>query len=177
MTRRIAAVAWLALAACAPKPETPEQMAARITAESDSARTAIEAANARFVRYVGAGKADSAALNYAEDAVLMMPNEPALRGRAAIQAKLAEWMGYGTWQMTATTTRVDANGPMAVELGTNSMALTPGPTAPAGMAAMFPDTGKYVTYWKKVDGQWLIAADIGNSSRALPTPAAASKRR
>jgi ketosteroid isomerase-like protein len=177
MTRRIAAVALLALAACAPKPETPEQMTARMKAESDSARTAIEAANARFVRYFAAGKADSAAMNYAEDAVVMMSNEPAVRGLAAIQAKLAEWMGYGTWQMSATTTRVDANGPMAVEQGTNTMAFTPGPHAPAGMAAMFPDTGKYVTYWKKVDGKWLIAADIGNSSRAMPAPTAPSKRR
>jgi ketosteroid isomerase-like protein len=175
MIRRIAAVALLALAACAPKPESPEQMAARMQAESDSARTAIEAANARFVEYVGAGKADSAAMNYAEDAVLMLPNEPPVEGRAAIQAMIAEMLGYGSWHMTATTTRVDANGPLAVEQGTNTMDFTPGPNAPAGMAAMYPDTGKYVTEWKKVAGKWLIAADIANSSRAMPQPAA-SKR-
>jgi hypothetical protein len=37
---------------------------------------------------------------------------------------------------------------------------------------MFPDTGKYVTAWKKVNGAWLIFADITNSNRALPGPAA-----
>jgi ketosteroid isomerase-like protein len=176
MTRRLAAVTLLALAACAPKPETPEQMAARMKTESDSARTAIEAANARFQRYFAAGKADSAAMNYAEDAVAMLSNEAVIKGRAAIQAKLAEWMGYGTWQMSVTTTRVDANGPLAVEQGTNMMNFKPGPHAPAGMAAMFPDTGKYVTAWKKVNGSWLIFADIGNTSRAMPMPASASKR-
>jgi ketosteroid isomerase-like protein len=176
MTRGFAAVTLLALAACAPKPETPEQMAARMKAESDSAKTAIEAANTRFVRYFAAGKADSAAMNYAEDAVVMMSNEPEVRGRAAIQAKLAEWMGYGTWEMSATTTRVDANGPLAVEQGTYVQDFKPGPHAPAGMAAMFPDTGKYVTGWKKVNGAWLIIADISNSSRAMPAPAAAKRR-
>jgi hypothetical protein len=57
MSHRLAAVTLLALAACAPKPETPEQMATRMKAESDSARTAIEAAGARWNRYFNAGKA------------------------------------------------------------------------------------------------------------------------
>jgi ketosteroid isomerase-like protein len=176
MIRRCAAVSLLVLAACAPKPETPEQMAARMQAESDSARTAIEAANARFVGYIASGKADSAAMNYAEDATLMPPNEPAVSGRAAIQAKFAEFMSYGTWQMSATTMRVDANGPMAVEQGTYVQDFKPGPHAPPGMAAMFPDTGKYLTAWKKVNGAWLIFGDISNTSRAMPTPAAAKRR-
>ncbi len=127
------------------------------------------------MRYLTAGKADSAALNYVEDAVVMLSNEPASVGRAAIQAKFAELTGYGTWEMQFTTTRVDASGPMAVEQGTYVQNFKPGPRAPAGMAAMFPDTGKYVTAWKKVDGNWLIFADISNSSRPLPAPGA--KRR
>ena len=100
MTSRIAAVTLLALAACAPKPETPEQTAARIKAESDSARTAIEAVNTRAHRYFAAGNVDSLVIGYAEDVVVMMSNAPAVRGRPAIRAKLAEWMGYGTWEMT-----------------------------------------------------------------------------
>ena len=172
MIRRLAALTALALVACAPKPEASEQMAARIKAESDSARTAIEAANARFVRYFVAGKADSAAMNYVEDAAVYMPNEPLARGRAAIQAKVGEMMGLGTWQFTATTTQVDANGPLAVEQGTYVWNLKPGPHTPAAVAAMFPDTGKYVTAWKKVNGAWLIFADITNSNRALPAPTA-----
>ena len=151
-------------------------MTARLKAESDSARSAIEAADARIDGYFAAGKADSAAMGYAEDAVLMMPNQPAIKGRAAIQASMAELIGYGTWQMSVTTSRVDASGPLAVEQGTYVETFTPGSHAPPGMAAMFPDTGKYVAEWKKVGGKWLIAADIGNSSRAMPMPAAVVKK-
>jgi len=164
------AAAALLAAACAPKPETPEQAAARMAAESDSARAAIAAANARMVAHWAAGHADSAAMNYAEDAVVLMPNEPTVQGRAAIQAKMAEWLAAGSWQFQVTTTRVDASGPMAVEMGTIVMSFTPGPNAPRGMAAMFPDTLKYVTYWRKVGDTWLIAADISNSSRPAPPP-------
>ena len=172
MIHRLAAVTVLALAACAPKPETPEQMATRMKAESDSARTAIVAANARFVGYFMAGKTDSAAMNYVEDASLFVPNAPLVKGRAAIQAKMNEMLGLGTWQFTATTTSVDANGPLAVEQGTYVQNLKPGPHTPPAVAAMFPDSGKYVTAWRKVNGAWQIFADISNSDRATPAPAA-----
>ena len=83
MTRSIVAVTLLALAACAPKPETPEQTAARMKAESDSARPALQAALDRVARYFAAGRADSLVMFYADDAVLMLANMPALKGRAS----------------------------------------------------------------------------------------------
>lgn len=176
MTRRIAAVTLLALAACAPKPETPEQTAARMKAESDSARPALQAALDRISRRLAAGRADSLAMFYAEDAVLMLANEPALKGRAAIQAKVAEEMSWGTIQATYATTRVDAYGPLAVQQYTYVVSFKPGPHAPPGMTA-FTDTGKMMTAYKKVNGAWLAFADMGGlSDRAIPAPAPAAKK-
>lgn len=172
MIRRLAVVTLLALAACAPKPETPEQMAARMKAESDSARSAIGVVLAEWERLMAAGRADSVAMLYTEDATYMASNQPAIKGRAAIQAALTPFLSVGTWNISITTTSVEANGPLAVEQGINVMNFRPGPNAPAGMAAMFPDTGKYVTGWRKVDGKWLIFTDIFNTSRAMPAPAA-----
>jgi ketosteroid isomerase-like protein len=176
MTRRLAAVTLLALAACAPKPETPEQMATRMKAESDSARTAIEAAMGHWERHIAAGRADSAAMIYAEDAVVMTSNSPAIKGRAPIEAMLTRLMGYGTYQFAFDIARVDANGPLAVEQGTYVEDFKPGPQVPPGMAAMFPDTGKYVTEWRKVNGVWLIAVDIFNTSRPMSAPGVAKRR-
>jgi ketosteroid isomerase-like protein len=176
MTRSIVAVTLLALAACAPKPETPEQMAARMKAESDSARPALQAAVDRFARYFAAGRADSVAMFYAEDAVQMLNNEPVLKGRAAIQAKVAEELSWGTYQATFATTRVDANGPLAVQQYTYVVSFKPGPHAPPGMTA-FSDTGKSITAYKKVNGAWLAFADVGGmSDRAMPTPAPVAKK-
>ena len=172
MTRRFAAVALLALAACAPKPETPEQTAARMKAESDSAWPALQAALDGVARHLAAGRADSIAMFYAEDAALMLANEPALKGRAAIQAYVAEEMSWGTIQATYATTRVDAYGPLAVQQYTYIISFKPGPHAPPGMTAV-TDTGKMMTAYKKVNGAWLAFADMGGlSDRALPAPAA-----
>ena len=177
MIRRLAVVTLLALAACAPKPETPEQMAARIQAESDSARPALQAALDAFARHMAAGQADSAAMFYAEDAEYLAPNRPTVRGRAAIQAMFAEQLGWGTYQLTFTTTRVDASGPLAVHEYAYVMSFKPGPHAPTGMTAV-TDTGKAMTAYRKVNGTWLAFVDVeGMSDRPVPTPAPAATRR
>jgi len=172
MIRRLAAVTLLALAACAPKAETPEQMAARMKTESDSAKTALQAAFNRFCRNWTAGRADSVAMFYTEDAVAMYPNEQAVKGRAAILAELIKDLSYGTYQCSLTVTGVEANGPLAVAWYTYVENFNPGPHAPPGMAAMFPDSGYSVTAFRKVNGQWLGFVDIGVSSRAMPAPVA-----
>ncbi len=164
------AAAVLALAACAPKAETPEHMQARLRAESDSAKAAIQAANARFAGYLAAGKADSAALLYAEDAVMFPSGTPAISGRAAIQAQFRQWVEMGRWTVQPTTHHVEASGPVAVETGSNVTTFTPGRRAPRGMAARYPDTTNYETAWRKVGGRWLITRDMAVTTRA-PAPA------
>jgi ketosteroid isomerase-like protein len=163
----------LALAACAPKPETREHAQARLRAESDSTKTAILAANARFAAHMALGKADSAALSYAENAVFFPTGAPAIRGRAAIRAIFQQMMEVGTWHIAVSDVKVEASGPLAVETGRYVTGLTPGPDAPAGVAAMFPDSGNFLSTWRKVNGRWLMITDMSATTRA---PAAAKKR-
>jgi ketosteroid isomerase-like protein len=59
-----------------------------------------------------------------------------------------------TW--TPTLIRVANAGDLAYDLGTYTFSFD-------GPDGKVTDTGKYVTVWTKVDGQWKIAADIGNS--------------
>ena len=172
------AAAALLLAACAPKPETPDQAAARMKAEADTARTAITAANALMSKYVAAGQMDSAATLYAEDAVLYPSNAPAARGRAAILATFKGMAAAGAWTVMPSTYSVEANGPIAIETGRGLVTYAPGPNAPPTMQTAFTDTMKYVTTWRKVGGKWMISNDIMNSDRApQPAPAPARRRR
>ncbi len=163
----------LALAACAPKPETREHAQARLRSESDSAKTAIQAANVRFAAHMAAGKADSAALNYADDAVFFPTGAPAIRGRAAIRDIFQQMMEVGTWRIAVSDVQVEASGPIAVETGRYVTGLTPGPNAPAGVAALYPDSGNFLTTWRKVDGRWRIIGDMSATTRK---PAAATRR-
>jgi ketosteroid isomerase-like protein len=161
----------LLVAACAPKPETPEQTAARLKAESDTARLAIEAQNARIMRYLAAAQPDSVASVYAEDAVAYPMDEPPVRGRPALDSAFRTWMGTFSLAYKVTTTSVEASGSIAVETGHTDARLTPKPNAPRGTKAG-TYAFSYVAIWRKTGGQWLISRDIPTTGEPeQPAPA------
>ena len=169
------AAAALLLAACAPKPETADQMAARLRAESDSARTAIVAVAAAWDRYWAAGQADSMAQLCAEDAVDYPSGQPAVRGRAAILEEIRTQMAAGTYAVATTVENVEASGPIAIATGRYIITFTPGPNAPAGMNVASTSTIKLVTTWRMIGGRWLVSNKIGTRDQA-PQPAPARRR-
>ncbi len=140
LTRCITAAALAATLSCQ-KAETPDQAMARMAQEAAAARTAIEAQDARFAAFVAAGQADSIAMMYTADAVLMPANEPPVSGRDNIRQWMATLTGMGSWTLVPSTIEVVANGPHAVQRGSYTLSFTPGPNAPAGMAAMTDSAG------------------------------------
>ena len=124
-----------------------------------AAQAAIEKANAAFVEAMKRSDAAAAASNYAADAIVMMPNAPAMRGTAAITAGISAMMK----DMTITvfvpkTDSVIVAGDLAVETGSVQITMQP-KTGPE-----MKDTGKYLTVWKhQADGSWKIIRDINNS--------------
>jgi ketosteroid isomerase-like protein len=165
--RSLGLLALCALAACQ-KAETPEQMAARISAASDTAKTAIEAQNARFSRYVAAGQGDSVAMLYTTDGTAMPPNMPTVTRREAIATMMNQ---MGAANLTLTAQAVWSDGEVAIERGTFAFSITP-PSGPAMTSA-----GKYMVHWKKVGGEWLLHQDIWNDDAPMAMPAAAPARR
>lgn len=162
--KRYAVLTAIALAACQAA-ETPEQMAARMQAEADSARTAIAAANAAYDRYFNGHMADSLAGLFADDGVMMAPGAPAVMGRDSIQAVMTRMPGPPGSTLALTTTEVSANGPLALERGTYTFDVPAQGRTPAVRLA-----GKYLVHWHKTNGQWLIAAQIWNDDAPPPAP-------
>jgi len=155
----LAAVAAVLLAACAPKPETPEQTAARLKAETDSARVAIEAQTARVVRYIAAAQPDSIASVYTEDVVVHWQGYPATKGRAAIDSMWRLWLPTGSFAYKVTTLSVEASGAIAIQTSRVDVTFTPGPKAPRGTKpGSFTFYG--ITTWRKTGGQWLGSREI-----------------
>ena len=143
-------------AACAPA-ETAEQRAARMQADTDSARTAIHAQIAAMQAHMNAAHWDSLGQFYAENAVSMPPNTPAMTGRADIIAGMRQMLGQlSNFQIHMTSQSVSASGDVAVERGRYHMTFNMGRQAMA-------DSGKYLTHWHKVDGRWLTMEEIFNS--------------
>jgi len=153
-----------ALAACQTT-ETPEQTTARMARESAEATTTIRGLSSEFARLFSTSQWDSLTAMYTADAVLMVPNAPAMMGRDAIRAGFA---GMGAQMKSYTlilrTDTVIANGPLAVEQGR----YTDSGTTMAGVATA--DSGKYLVQWWKTDAGWRLARDIFNSDLPQPQP-------
>ena len=152
----VAVTLALIAAGCAPKPEVPPPV------DVAAVRKFIEGQNTKFIAAMQRGDSTGASMNYAEDAILMNPDGPAWRGRAAIVKGLGATIAAGTLSYEqATTEDVMVKDDLAVETG--SFAFTMKPKG-AKNAKEISGKGKYLTVWKKqADGTWNIVRDINNS--------------
>jgi uncharacterized protein (TIGR02246 family) len=133
----------LVLAACAPQPapDTSE-------ADAETIRTSV----AQFVVAWNAGNDATLGTLVAEDAVLMEPDSPAIEGRDAILATMAEGYDIALMQQSATTDEVIVMGDYAYARGTWNLDLTSAATEDMG-----PENGKWSTLFRRgPDGAWQI---------------------
>jgi uncharacterized protein (TIGR02246 family) len=117
----------------------------------------IEAVNAKWMELFNKGDFDGIAQLYTVDAIAFPPGSAIVRGRAAIGAM---WKGMAAQvgNPKVTTLEVARLGPAtAREVGTFSLT-TKGPS-PKEVS------GKYLVVWKRVRGQWQLAADIWNDGK------------
>jgi ketosteroid isomerase-like protein len=116
-------------------------------------RSAIEAANKRFVEAFSKGDAARIAAMYAEGARVLPPNSPMVQGRQRIQELWQSFINTGA-KLILSTSDVEAQGNVVHEVGTYEL--------------IFPDNkrdaGKYVVIWRLRKGDWKLAVDIWNSN-------------
>jgi uncharacterized protein (TIGR02246 family) len=158
MQTRNAAVLGLivvALAACsAPPPQV----------DAAAEEQAIRALSMKWLELDKAKDHASIAALFADDGVLYREDiEPAV-GPAAIQAALAQEDAKSPNEVsnwTVDSVEISSAGDIAVERGT----WTATGSGPAGNAQ---DTGRYLTVWRKVNGEWKTAADMAISTTPAP---------
>ena len=157
-------IAGTVLLACAPRTETPEHVAARIRAESDSARATFETIFADIGREFSAGQADSLVARYADDAHVLPPNSRPVHGRDAVrQMYTAAFQNGPVGALQFRVENVTVNGPVAVVR--TAWVFTP----PAGTPIPV-DTGAAIDHLERVDGRWLIMEETWRSDLPLPPP-------
>ena len=160
----------VALLAACQKPETPEQASARMSAESDSAKTAIDAANVRYDRHMNSGHPDSIAMMFTEGGLMMGPNAPTVAGRDSIRAMMTRMPLPPGATLAFTAVDVAANGPIAIERGSYTFSMPAMGRTPASTM-----TGKYLAHWHRMGGEWQIAAEVWNDDAPMPAMPAARK--
>lgn len=150
------AAAALLLPACEKAGRTDSVEATQ--AETAADESAIRAINQRWLELIRNKDSAAIAQLYAEDAAVMPANEKAAVGRQAIGEWWKRSMQMPGYDLTFSTDQLllSKSGDMALDRGTYRFAATPAQGA-------ISDTGKYVVVWRKVGGEWKVAADIYNS--------------
>jgi uncharacterized protein (TIGR02246 family) len=105
---------------------------------------------------------------YAQDAIVLRPNAPAIQGREAIQQWLATFPPISN--ASGQGIEVVGYGDLAYLRGTYTMTFSlPGIPAP------LEEQGKFLqVYRKESDGSWKLTREIYNSDLPLPGPPPAS---
>jgi len=157
-TRSAYLLAVLATVACA---DVPRSEPVDLTAF----RAGVDSAANRLLAALRANASDSLMALMAEDVVLMPPNEPVLKGKAAVRSWYDQFLTQlRTSSLTTTDREVLIGGEWATELATFEWRLVP----VAGGSPVV-DRGSYVQVWHhEPDGQWLFTREIWNST-TLPT--------
>jgi uncharacterized protein (TIGR02246 family) len=175
MTRRNVLVCAVALASVlaffgcqtAPAPGQKMDVAADIKA--------INALNDKLVAAMNSRDAAALAACYADDAVMMDPDQAAVEGKPAIQAA---YEARGKEMPKDTVTALQGINPLetqvagdwAYQRGNYTVTITPKSGKPMEMSY------KYLTVYKRQpDGSWKMYRDISNSNN--PPPAVASKKK
>lgn len=119
-------------------------------------RKAIEDGGRKLGAALTAKDFDAAARLYTEDAALLPPNAPVIRGRAAIGVFWRDAAAaLGLVSASLKTEEVTVSGDMAVEVGSAALTLA------TGVAHV-----KFMVAWRRDgDGVWRLHRDIWN---ALP---------
>ena len=138
-------------------------------AQSTGAAAEIAKVSDAYVKASQAADAKAIAALYTEDAVEMPPNQPMVKGRAAIEQYYTKQFGGTVKVQSFALTRIDSNaaGDIGYEVGTYRQTITDGQHP-------MNDTGKYMVVVKRIGGAWKVAYAIYNSDTtptAMPTPA------
>jgi ketosteroid isomerase-like protein len=128
---------------------------------------AVRDADAQWSKAAAAKDVDKTVSFYADDAVVLPPNDTAKTTKDAIRALWKDLIGSVTsvsW--TATRVEMAKSGDMACVSGTYELTMNDGTK----------DHGKYCEVWEKKGGTWKCGNDIWNSDLPAAAPAPSEKK-
>ncbi len=135
-----------------------------VAAETEAVRTRSEG----VVAAESAQNVAEALAFFAEDAIVQPAGAPQVQGKEAVGDLYRQFGGFESGllkEFSGTTSHleVSAAGDLAYEYGVNRMVL-------AGPEGDLLDMGKYLCVWKKINGEWFIAALSFTSDTPAPVP-------
>ena len=159
---RVFAVSFLLAVLCLTSC-SQEQRIVRSETEDIAAITAVSKARADAFNQ---GNAAAIAIHFAEDALLMAPDKPTLKGRAAVQNYYQDIFDENQTALKSDYEEVKVSGDLAYGRGFAEVVLT----SKAG-GKVRKSTAKYINIMKRqADGRWITTHDIWNGNEPPEVP-------
>jgi uncharacterized protein (TIGR02246 family) len=135
-------------------PESAEGAATATSADVGDARQAIEDAMTKYVDAVKRGDPAAIAAAHTDDAIVVMPSGPPMKGRSGVSEGFAKMLAASSVkELRSSNVDRTVTGDVAVETG--SFAVTMQPRA---IGQEVTDKGQYMVVWQRqTDGSWRIA--------------------
>ncbi len=150
--------AWIAVAASLALALARDASAAPASAQD---LAALKLVNQAFADALSAGDASKLGDLYTEDALLMPPNAPPTRGRAAAVAYFENLLKAGKVTLQVRSGTAGADGDLGYDAGQYAFELAPAQGSPNR------DDGKYLLVLRRgKDARWRIAVDTWSSDLA-----------
>jgi uncharacterized protein (TIGR02246 family) len=121
----------------------------------DSLKAEIQALENTWAAADNARDANAVAAMYADDAISMGNNKPAISGKAAILKDLQESLAKRPKGATIAFETLDV-------YGDDNLITEVGKTTVKDATGKVTYTGKYMALWEKHDGKWLTIRDMSN---------------
>lgn len=134
-------------------------------ADTKSDEQAIRSVSKKWLELTKSRDAAGCAALFANDGIEYRMNKEPLVGPEAVKKQfLSEYELNPKEQVDWSTERVEvsSSGDLAVEYGKFNI-------TGLGKDGKESDYGKYVTVYRKVNGEWKVAADIGSSTKPMAT--------
>mgnify|MGYP001553714976 CR=1 FL=1 len=153
------------IVSCNTKSETGSEVQEKIKNESLKAKESINNNNKQIEKWYKAKQIDSLVSYMADNVIQFPPNSKPLIGKDSIKNYWTQLFQFGNIDFSLQTQDVKANGPLAIELGKYNLKFSPNEKSPI---PTFVDSGNYLVYWHKTNGNWKVVWDAPVSTMPLP---------
>jgi uncharacterized protein (TIGR02246 family) len=135
-------------------PESAAGAAAATSADAGDARQAIEAAMTKYVEAVKRGDPAAIVASYTDDAIVVMPSGPPMKGKAELNKGFADMLAASSVSaLRSSDVERTISGDVAVETGAFEVTMQP-----KALGRETTDRGQYIVVWhRQPDGSWRMA--------------------